>query len=65
MAAFDHLLPNVSHFIDGKFVTGKGQKVPDIYPANGEAFVDIAWATDSEIEETRRTRLWRPRPHPR
>ena len=67
MAAFDHLLPNVSHFIDGKFVTGKGQKVPDIYPANGEAFVDIAWATDSEIEETiaaakRGFEIWRKTP---
>ena len=51
MGAFDHLLPQRSHFINGRFVEGKGEAVPDIYPATGEAFCDIRWATDSEIEE--------------
>lgn len=67
MADFNHLLPQTSHFIDGKFVKGAGQKMPDIYPANGEAFADIAWATESEIEETiaaakRGFEIWRKTP---
>lgn len=40
-----------SHFINGRFVEGKGEVVPDLYPATNEAFTDIRWATDSEIEE--------------
>jgi betaine-aldehyde dehydrogenase len=52
MVDFNHLLPQTSHFIDGEFVKGSGEKSPDVYPANGEAFTDIAWATDSEIERT-------------
>ena len=51
MGVFDHLLPQRSHFINGRFVEGKGEAVPDIYPATGEAFCDIRWATDGEIEE--------------
>ncbi|MGB7286824.1 MAG: betaine-aldehyde dehydrogenase [Salaquimonas sp.] len=67
MAQFDHLLPALSHFIDGKFVAGKGEAVPNIYPANGEAFVDIRWATDSEIDQAvaaakRGLAIWRNTP---
>ncbi len=46
------LLPQLSHFINGRFVAGKGEAVPNVYPATNEAFADIRWATDSEIEET-------------
>lgn len=48
---FEDLLPQASHFIGGKFVAGAGEAVPNIYPATGEAFCDIRWATDSEIEQ--------------
>lgn len=51
MAKFDHLLPPLSNFIDGQFVSGSGENVPNIYPANGEAFTDISWAGDREIEQ--------------
>ena len=52
MKLSENLLPALSHFINGQFVAGKGEAVPDVYPANNEAFADIRWATDSEIEET-------------
>ncbi len=52
MKQYSELLPELSHFINGRFVAGKGEQVPNVYPANNEAFADIRWATDSEIEET-------------
>ncbi len=67
MAQFDDLLPPTSHFIDGQFVSGSGEKIPNIYPASGQAFMDISWATDSEIEQTiaaakRGLAIWRNTP---
>jgi len=67
MANFDHFLPQLNHFIDGKFVKGAGEKIPNIYPANGEAFVDIHWATESEIDQAiaaakRGLAIWRNTP---
>jgi len=47
---FAHLLPPLSHFIDGNFVVGTGETVPDSYPATGEAIAEIRWATDAEID---------------
>lgn len=51
MKAFESLLPPVSHFINGAFLKGSGEGIANIYPANGEAFMDIHWASDSEIEQ--------------
>ncbi|MCB1386309.1 MAG: betaine-aldehyde dehydrogenase [Nitratireductor sp.] len=51
MSQFADLLPPLSHFINGRFVTGEGAAVADVHPATNEAFCDIRWATDAEIEE--------------
>jgi betaine-aldehyde dehydrogenase len=48
---FSDLVPEASHFIGGRFVAGAGPAVPDIYPATGEVFTEVRWATDGEIEE--------------
>jgi betaine-aldehyde dehydrogenase len=42
--------PTGSHFIDGAFVEGGGERHPDTYPATGETIAEIAWATPDEVE---------------
>ncbi len=39
-----------SHFIDGEFVEGSGERHENIYPASGAAFSSVSWASDEEIE---------------
>lgn len=43
--------PNGSHYIDGAYRSGAGERVPDIYPATGEVIAEIAHATDGEIDQ--------------
>lgn len=51
MSEFDNLLPPLSNYINGQFVPGSGERVPDIYPATGKPFADIGWASDMEIDQ--------------
>jgi betaine-aldehyde dehydrogenase len=46
----DHLLPQGTQFVDGRFGNGSGETIPDIFPATGEAFLDIPFAADADIE---------------
>lgn len=43
--------PRGSHYIDGAYVSGAGERVADIYPATGEVIAEIAYASDGEIEQ--------------
>jgi len=52
MTIHDHLLPELSHFINGQFVAGKGEAHENVYPASGEVIAEIRWASESEIEQT-------------
>lgn len=51
MKQFDHLLPPMANWIDGKFVEGKAEGIPSIYPATGKTFAQMNWADDSQIEQ--------------
>ena len=55
MHSLDTLLPEASHFIDGQFIQGEGEEVPDLYPATNETLRGVRWATDYEIEQAMET----------
>ena len=42
--------PEGSHYIDGAFVDGEGERHPSLDPARVEPIAEIAWATEAEIE---------------
>lgn len=44
------LLPAGTQFVGGRFSAGAGPRTPDIHPATGEAFLDVAFASDADIE---------------
>ena len=48
---FNHLIPEGSHFINGKLISGCGDAHKNIYPATGKSFSSIHWAQDDEIEQ--------------
>lgn len=43
-------MPKGSHYIDGAFVDGEGERHPSLDPARAEPIAEIAWATQAEIE---------------
>lgn len=43
--------PGGSHYIDGAYLSGAGERIADIYPATGEVIAEIAYATDGEIDQ--------------
>lgn len=44
--------PEGSHYINGAFVRGDGERHVTIYPATGDGIAELAWATDAEVEQT-------------
>lgn len=48
---WSHLVPQGSHFIDGKFCLGTGGAHDVIYPATGAPFATVHWAQDDEIAQ--------------
>lgn len=51
MKQYEHLLPTLANWIDGKFVKGKGEAAPNIYPATGEVFAEVNWADDAQVDQ--------------
>ena len=42
--------PQGSHFVNGAYLPGGGDRHPDLHPATAEPIAEIAWATGDEIE---------------
>lgn len=67
MGAFEHLIPEASHFIGGSFSAGNGQETENLYPATGEALAHTRWANDDEVDQVveaakRGFEIWRRTP---
>ncbi|NNG05089.1 MAG: betaine-aldehyde dehydrogenase [Inquilinus sp.] len=42
--------PEGSHYVDGAYLAGAGERHPDPYPATAETIAEIAWATPDEVD---------------